>query len=189
MRQSALVAQNETAYVVIELTVFRYRGGGKLGKRIASAVQGDGSFAVEAGIFEFLHVAANPVLQGGHVIGRENKTPSAVGAHLSAIHFVGYARVFELQFHAAHIGLLDGGNGLVKWVCPFFMKVPVPVGLHPGLVDAQLLPVFVSRSHVIGNPVQALACRMAILAKRRGNHVPVLVAAVYVYVVREVDFF
>ena len=69
------------------------------------------------------------------------------------------------------------------------LMVPVPVGLHPGLVDAKLLPIFVAWTHMIGNPIKALVLGVAVGAQGRGYLVPVLVAAVDVYVVGQVNLF
>ena len=66
------------------------------------------------------------------------------------------------------------------------LEVPVPVWLHPGLVYAKLLPVLVARSHMVGNPVQALLGCVAVGGQSRRNYFPVLVLAVDINVVREV---
>ena len=69
------------------------------------------------------------------------------------------------------------------------LEVPVPVGLHPGLVDSELFPVFVARGQVVGNPVEFLALRVATLGQRWGYVLPILVAAVDVDIIGEVDLF
>ena len=131
---------------------------------------------------------AHAVLQGRHVLFAENEAPVAVGALLAVGHFRSDAGVFELQLHAAHVGFLDRGDRPGEGMGPLMREVPVPVRLHPGLVDAELLPVFVAGAHMVGDPVETLSGGMAVLGQRRGDDFPVLVLAVDVDVVGQVDF-
>ena len=187
--QLAAVPQHEAADVVVEGVVPGFRRGGQLGEGIGARVEGDGFLSVETGILEFLHVMAHAVLEGVHIGPGEGELSGTVRSHHAFLHFVQYCGILEFQLHAAHVGLPDGGDSLGKGMALTGLVVPVPVGLHPGLVYPQVFPVFVAGAHVIGNPVEALSGGMAILSQGGGNHLPVLVAAVDVDVVGKVNLF
>ncbi len=187
--QLAAVSQHEAADVVVEGMVPGFRRSGQLGKGVGARVEGDGFLSVETGILEFLHVMAHAVLEGVHIGPGEGELSGTVRSHHAFLHFVQYCGILEFQLHAAHVGLPDGGDSLGKGMALTGLVVPVPVGLHPGLVYPQVFPVFVAGAHVIGNPVEALSGGMAILSQGGGNHLPVLVAAVDVDVVGKVNLF
>ena len=127
-------------------------------------------------------------MQCRYVVGRKAGLPEAVGPQDAGLHLVCHRAVLELQFHT-HSIFFYGIDCLAEWVLLRSLVVPVPVGLHPGLVYAKVFPVFVPGPHIVGNPVESLSGIVAVCTQRRGNLVPVLVAAVYIYVVRQVDFF
>ena len=162
LRQSAPVAQHEPADVVVQGPVLRLGRLGQLRESIGTGIEGDGFLPVETGLLVFLHIAADPVLQGGDVFPGEDQFPFPVRAQPPAGHLVGDSRILHFQLHAAQTGLPDGRDGLFERMPSFVPEVPVPIGLHPGLVDAQLFPMPVSRSQVIGNPIQPLAVSVAV---------------------------
>ena len=153
LRQSAPVAQHEPADVVVQGPVLRLGRLGQLRESIGTGIEGDGFLPVETGLLVFLHIAADPVLQGGDIISGEDQFPFPVRPQPPAGHLSGDSRILHFQFHAAQTGLPDGRDGLFERMPSFVPEVPVPVGLHPGLVDAQLFPMLVSRRQVIGDPV------------------------------------
>ena len=79
---------------------------------------------------------AHTALEGGDIGPRENRVALPVGAHAPLRHLVQYAGVLKFQFHAAEVVILDGLEGVFKGVSAFVLIIPVPVGLHPNLVEA-----------------------------------------------------
>ena len=131
---------------------------------------------------------AYAVLQGRDIGCIENEFPVPVGAFASVCHLRGHTGILQLQFHT-HAVFPDGCQRFVKRMASFLFEVPIPVGLHPGLVDSQFLPVLITGPHVIGNPVQTLSSGMAMGGQGRSNFLPVLVLAIYIYIVGQVNLF
>ena len=184
----APVFEHETADVVIQGFILRKGRGGKLGEGVRAAVEGDGAFAHKACLAIPFHILAHAVLERRNVRRIENEPAVAVRAFHARLHLVCDSAVLEFQLHSQTI-FLDGRNGLVEGVALTGLQVPIPVGLHPGLVYSYLFPVFVAGSHVVRHPVEFLAGGVAALGKRGHYLLPILITAVDVYVVRQVKLF
>ena len=185
--QFPAVFEDEAAELVIEGTIFREGGRRQLGQGVRAAVEGDGAASHEARVTILPHVMPDTVLQGGYIRGREGQTAEAVRPLDVRSHLGGNGGVLELQFHA-HVRFLDGGHRPGEGMLLAGFVVPVPVRLHPGLVNAELFPVLVARSHIIRYPVESLSAGMAALRERRDDLLETFVAAVDVDVPGEVDF-
>lgn len=93
----------------------------------------------------------------GHVFAETLLVGVAVGLALEE-------RLIELEFHAQAVGL-DVGEELRQR----FLSLPEIVGLHIGVVYAQLLPFLIPCGAVVRDPVQGLVDRMQVFRKRRDD--------------------
>ena len=106
--QFAPVAQHKPADVVVQGPVLRPGGFGQLCESIGTGIEGDGFLPIKTGVLVFLHIVADPVLQGGDILPGEDKFSFPVRAQLPAGHLAGDSRILHFQFHAAQTGLPDG---------------------------------------------------------------------------------